>query len=147
MMAPATSVLLTMADTNAAPAPATFPTRRHLLVGAAALLAYGLLPPLARDAWAQAKTGIRSLKLYNTNTRERFNDVYAEGGVVLPQAQEALNHFMRDHRENETINIDPGVFELLWRLQERYRQIGLGAVTIYVNSRSEERRVGKECRL
>lgn len=123
-----------MTNTDRSVPPAAPPTRRRLLIGAAALLAFGLLPPLSRETLAQAKTGVRSLKLYNPNTRERFAEVYAEGAEVLPRAQEALNHFMRDHRDNESVNIDPGVFELLWRLQERYRQIGLGGVTIYVNS-------------
>lgn len=109
-------------------------SRRAVMLGATALLWLGLLPPLTRAAFAEAAKPPRRLKLYNANTKETFDGIYRQSDEILKPAREALDHLLRDHHENETIAIDTGVFDLLWNLQERYRAIGRGQVTINVHS-------------
>lgn len=90
------------------------PTRRAVLAGTGA----AMLAPAA--AWAA--TGPRSLKLKHHATGETFDAPYAEGTAVLPRAQEALDWLLRDHHENKATAMDPALFDLLWRLSERFRR-------------------------
>jgi len=46
--------------------------------------------------------------------------VYAGEQGYRPQALGALNHFLRDHYTGEVGAIDPGVFELLYRVQREF---------------------------
>ncbi|MGE0735381.1 MAG: YcbK family protein [Alphaproteobacteria bacterium] len=89
---------------------------------------------MTREALAEATKPPRRLKLFNANTKETFDGVYREGDVISAPAREALNHLLRDHHENETVAIDPALFDLIWNLQERYRAIGRGQVTINIHS-------------
>ena len=53
------------------------------------------------------------LRLYHTHTGERIDIVYRRGDQYLPDAQEQLDHFLRDHRTGEVKHYDPRVFDLL----------------------------------
>ena len=88
-----------------------FRTTRLAMAGAAfPLLA---LPALA----ASPRTDTRSLKFDHTHTGERIAIVYAAAGAYLPQAEQKLNHFLRDHYSGEVGHIDPGLFDMLHDIQ------------------------------
>jgi uncharacterized protein YcbK (DUF882 family) len=98
-------------------------TRRGLLGGAAALLA---LPARAAEP--------RALKLYNTHTDERWDDVYHDGAALLPGVEESLTWFLRDHHANVAMLMDPGVYDILWQLGSRYLAAQGRTVTINIHS-------------
>jgi len=56
------------------------------------------------------------LRLYHTHTGERIDIVYRRGDVLLPEAEEQLDHFLRDHRTGEVKHYDPRVFDILSQL-------------------------------
>lgn len=98
------------------------PRRRFLrqVAGAAgALLPAVATPPAAAFAGAgPAAAGLRALTLHHTHTGERIEQVYAQGEQYLPEALGALNHFLRDHYSGIVGRIDPGLFDLLHRVQQ-----------------------------
>jgi uncharacterized protein YcbK (DUF882 family) len=55
----------------------------------------------------------RHLRLYHTHTGERIDIVYRRGDAFLPEAEEQLDHFLRDHRTGEVKHYDPRVFDIL----------------------------------
>lgn len=98
------------------------PRRRFLrqVAGAAgALLPLVATPPATAFAGAgPAAAGLRALALHHTHTGERIEQVYAQGEQYLPEALGALNHFLRDHYSGIVGRIDPGLFDLLHRVQQ-----------------------------
>lgn len=71
-------------------------------------------------------TASRALNLAHTHTGERIELVYAQGQRYLPDALQALNHFLRDHYTGEVGRIDPQLFDMLHRVQQT-----LGSGTAY----------------
>lgn len=70
------------------------------------------------EAVAQEKTAPetpveRSLKLFNTHTNETVNVVFKRGNEFDAAALTSLNHLLRDHRNGETHEIDPRLFDQL----------------------------------
>ena len=53
------------------------------------------------------------LRLYHTHTGEHIDIVYRRGDVYLPEAEEQLDHFLRDHSTGDVKHYDPGVFDIL----------------------------------
>jgi uncharacterized protein YcbK (DUF882 family) len=53
------------------------------------------------------------LRLYHTHTGERLDIIYRRGDHYLPEAEEQLDHFLRDHRTGEVKHYDPHVFDIL----------------------------------
>jgi uncharacterized protein YcbK (DUF882 family) len=53
------------------------------------------------------------LRLYHTHTGERIDIVYRRGKEFLPEAEQQLDHFLRDHRTGEVKHYDPRVFDIL----------------------------------
>jgi len=82
------------------------------------LLAMPLLMPAA-EAMAQRAAGPRVLSLRNLHTGERFVGPYWASGGVLPEAREALDHLLRDHREDRATAMDPRLFDMLWGILSR----------------------------
>jgi uncharacterized protein YcbK (DUF882 family) len=56
------------------------------------------------------------LRFYHTHTRERLDIVYRRGDTYLPEALDALDHYLRDHRTGEIHHFDPHLFDLLHEL-------------------------------
>ncbi len=79
------------------------------ILGAAALTAS---PALATDA-------VRSVSFHNLHTGESLNAAYWEGGAYVPDALDAVNHVLRDFRNNATHPIAPGLLDLLHTLSTR----------------------------
>jgi len=53
------------------------------------------------------------LRLYHTHTGEHIDIVYRRGDVYLLEAEEELDHFLRDHRTGDVKHYDPRVFDIL----------------------------------
>lgn len=86
--------------------------RRFLKLGA--LLAAGLvLPPSLHAIPRPEMQGERRLKFFNTHTQERLEVCYLRDGQYHPEAIEAVNNILRDHRTNEVHPIDLRLLDLL----------------------------------
>ncbi len=85
------------------------PARRRMLFQTTRLaLAGTALPLFALPAFAAStRSETRSLKFDHTHTGEKIAIVYAAAGEYLPQAEQQLNHFLRDHYTGEVGHIDP----------------------------------------
>ena len=70
---------------------------------------------LARTTSASA----RRLAFDNLHTGERLDVAYWEDGAYVPQALAAVNHVLRDHRNNEVHVIEPQLLDLLTALSHR----------------------------
>jgi len=53
------------------------------------------------------------LRLYHTHTGERIDIVYRIGDHYLPEAEDQLDRFLRDHRTGDVKHYDPHVFDIL----------------------------------
>src|SRR5579863_3549724 len=53
------------------------------------------------------------LRFYHTHTGERLDVVYRRGDQYIPEALDALDHFLRDHRTGDVRHFDPHLFDLL----------------------------------
>jgi uncharacterized protein YcbK (DUF882 family) len=53
------------------------------------------------------------LRLYHTHTGEHIDIVYRRGDAYLPEAEEKLDHFLRDHRTGDVKHYDPQIFDIL----------------------------------
>lgn len=73
---------------------------------------------------ASAAAEDRSLKLYFGHTGERAVITFKKDGVYDRNGLNQLNHFLRDWRRNETIKMDPLLFDIVW---EMYRRSGATA--------------------
>jgi uncharacterized protein YcbK (DUF882 family) len=84
------------------------------------LLTPGVLP--AADA-VLPTTGQRyELKLYHLHTGESLDVVYRIGDTYIPSALEQLNHFLRDHRNEDVSSYDPSEFDLLHNLLTKLKR-------------------------
>ena len=101
-------------------------SRRRLAAGLGAMLIVRPTPAPADEP--------RAVHLYNVNTGESFNDAYHNGEGYLADAWDRLNWFLRDHHEDRQTVMDPAVFDLLWRLQNRYLAVHGRAAVININS-------------
>jgi uncharacterized protein YcbK (DUF882 family) len=68
---------------------------------------------------AFAATEARSIAFQNLHTGESLSATYWESGRYLPDALDALNHLMRDHRTGEVHQIELGLFDLISALRSR----------------------------
>lgn len=91
---------------------------RALPVLALAAFAVALLSPMSLSP-ASAET--RTLKLYNTHTHERVSITFKRNGRYVSEGLRELNRFLRDWRRNESTQMDPQLFDLIW---EVYQQAG-----------------------
>lgn len=92
--------------------------RRDILkFGAGALAAASVS---LNPAWAAAPAPVAAKRLafINTHTGERFADAYFEHGAYVPDAMQAINRVMRDHRSNEVHAIDPRLLDQLSDLHD-----------------------------
>jgi uncharacterized protein YcbK (DUF882 family) len=60
--------------------------------------------------------GGRALTFHHTHTGERLTAEYFSGGAYVPDALAAINRHLRDFRTGEEHVIDPGLLDLLHRL-------------------------------
>jgi len=92
-------------------------TRRRLLGFGLAATAVGLMPQFAEAALPNS--GNRTLAFYNTHTGETLKATYWANGHYDKGAMKDINFILRDHRNNEVIEIDPHLLDLLTELHRR----------------------------
>jgi uncharacterized protein YcbK (DUF882 family) len=89
-------------------------TRRALLGGLATVTAMSAVPAFASAPALLEGAGIfRSLSLVNIRTGESLNTVYWAEGDYIPEALDAVNHIMRDWREDLVFEMDPRALDIL----------------------------------
>lgn len=89
-------------------------TRRVLLGGLASLTAMAAAPALASAPAVLRGAGqFRKLSMINDRTGEWLNTVYWADGEYIPDALEAVNHILRDWRQDEACRMDPRVLDIL----------------------------------
>jgi uncharacterized protein YcbK (DUF882 family) len=89
-------------------------TRRALLGGLATLTAMAAVPAFASaPALLKGAGDFRNLSLVNEKTGEWLNTVYWAEGDYIPEALEAVNHILRDWREDLAFEMDPHAIDIL----------------------------------
>jgi uncharacterized protein YcbK (DUF882 family) len=78
-----------------------------LLLAIAAFFIPTISPSYAED---------RTISMFNIHTKETINVTFKRNGKFVPEALQALNHFMRDWRRNQEIRMDPGLIDLIWEM-------------------------------
>lgn len=90
------------------------PTRRALLGGLASVAAMAASPAAASAPSLLRGAGrFRRIAFTNWRTGEWLNTVYWADGAYIPEALGAVNHILRDWREDALRRIDPGVIDIL----------------------------------
>lgn len=80
------------------------------------------LSMLATSAAASAAT--RSIAFVHTHTGESISVDYKRDGAYLPEGVLALNRFLRDHRNGESHDMDPALFDILYEIRLRAKSDG-----------------------
>lgn len=98
-------------------------SRRHFLRTAAKTSVMGVMVAaspliLPRSLMAQNPLRDRKLSLYNIHTGEFLKENYMERGEIIPEVLEKIKLFLRDHRNNQTHDIDMRLIHLVNRLQQ-----------------------------
>lgn len=114
--------------------------RRHLLRAglglAAAASAGGTLFSSEEAEAASLRAPPRVLSLVNLHTGEKLNAEYWSRGRYVRDAMRAVNHLLRDHRNNSVHAIDPKLLDLVHALS---RKLGRrGPIEIVSGYRSPE---------
>ena len=78
--------------------------------------AAGIIVAQAVPVWAG--TGSRTLSFYHTHTRESLEITYAGVHGYDKSALKRINYYLRDFRTEEVHKIDPGVLDILWKVQQ-----------------------------
>jgi uncharacterized protein YcbK (DUF882 family) len=90
--------------------------RRTFLIGGMAALAAG-----PRILYAKTGPLPRQLDLYHTHTDESLEVAYRPGAGVPVGSMNRLDHFLRDFRTGDVIEIDHCLFDILAELKHRAR--------------------------
>ena len=64
-----------------------------------------------------SKTDDRQLSFYHTHTAESLTVTYYSDGEYVASALNELNHFLRDFRTGDAVEMNPGVFDILHEIQ------------------------------
>ncbi len=96
-------------------------SRRSFLGYGAVAAAAALVPARAFAAAAPAAAHAslameRELSFFHTHTGERLSTAYCSGGEYVAPALRDINVLLRDFRVNQIKAIDPGLLDLLFRL-------------------------------
>lgn len=80
-----------------------------LLLAVAAFLVLLADPSRAED---------RTISMFNIHTKDMIEVTFKRNGKFVPEALQALNHFMRDWRRDQEIKMDPALIDLIWELHQ-----------------------------
>ncbi len=108
-------------------------SRRKLLIGGAAFAATNLIIP--RFGVASCRLN-KKISLHNIHTGEFLKENYVENGEIVPEAMELIKHFLRDHRNNQSHEIDPALINLINRLQQDCSVPGIATFDVVSGYRS-----------
>lgn len=84
-----------------------------------ALAAFGMFASVLASGVSGASAETRTLHLYNTHTHERAAITFKRNGRYDANGLRKLNRFLRDWRRNESIKMDPALFDLIWEVYQR----------------------------
>lgn len=98
-------------------------SRRTFLTRVGVAAAGSLLLP-STDAFAKALTRERKLTLLNTNTDEELCVVCSPQQNYDRKLLTRFNHFLRDHRTEESHSMDPALLDLLYAVSVLTRSRG-----------------------
>ena len=88
-------------------------TRRGLL-GAFAATAVVAAPTYSNAFGVLKGAGdIRRLRMYSGRTGESMDTIYWVEGEYIPEVLKEINHFMRDWRSDDTMQMDPRNFDIM----------------------------------
>ncbi len=76
----------------------------------------------------------KSLALYNTHTGHTLDVEFHRDGEFDQNAVKQLNIFLRDHRQNEAMMMDPMLFMQLWAIRETITQSTAKSPAIHIIS-------------
>lgn len=94
--------------------------RRSFLCAGAAFIGATVAPAIVNSALANpAKDGFKSVAFHNLHTGERLTAEYWSRGTYVSDALKAVDHVLRDYRNNEVHPIDPKLLDLLSTLQAK----------------------------
>lgn len=68
---------------------------------------------------SEALAETRTLKLFNTHTKERVSITFKKNGRYVSSGLRELNRFLRDWRRNEITKMDPKLFDLVWEVYQK----------------------------
>jgi uncharacterized protein YcbK (DUF882 family) len=85
----------------------------------ATLAATACWAPTPLRAGVKRSRAPHSLSLYNTHTGESLGITYAADGAYIPEALEAIDHIMRDHRTGDVKPIDPNLLDVLYAIAKK----------------------------
>lgn len=77
------------------------------------MLALVAIPKGAKGETDSPSSEEHRLRLYHTHTGKHIDIVYRRGNTYLPDAEEQLDYFLRDHRTGDVKHFDPHVFDIL----------------------------------
>jgi uncharacterized protein YcbK (DUF882 family) len=77
------------------------------------------IPGQTQNAVANGDT--RTISLYHTHTGESITATFRVNGAYDQASLDKLNYFLRDWRNNDSIKMDPRLFDVVW---ETYRESG-----------------------
>ena len=98
-------------------------SRRSFLTTVAGVAA-SLAAPGALASIATAPARDRELAFYNTHTGEKLSATFWSDGSYLDAGIEQISWLLRDHRADETSNMDPRLLDLLYTLQQKTGHAG-----------------------
>ena len=92
-------------------------SRRDILRTGLGAVVLGGAALSAGPGFANPATG--RLAFHNLHTGESLTAVYRDGGSLVPDALDAVNHVLRDYRTGDVHPIDPRLLDLLSALSAR----------------------------
>lgn len=95
--------------------------RRALQTTAAAAIGLAALLGPSQTQNAAANGDTRTLSLYHAHTQENITVTFRRDGSYDRSALDKLNHFLRDWRNDETTQMDPRLFDVVWAT---WREVG-----------------------
>ena len=69
--------------------------------------------------------GVRRLSFFHTHTSEELSVTYYADGEYVDSALNELNQFLRDFRTGTSVEMDPGVFDILFDIQQSSGSTGV----------------------
>jgi len=85
---------------------------RLATTSALTLLLAALTPAQTQNAIANGDT--RTIHLHHTHSGESIQATFRVNGQYDYAVLEKLNHFLRDWRNDDTIRMDPRLFDVVW---------------------------------
>ena len=94
-------------------------SRRKFLKAGILTVAAGIIPCRTMAAVDGLLSENRRICIRNLHTKEYADVVFWESGSYVPSGLEELNHMFRDHYNGSVKDMDRGLFDLLFAIQQK----------------------------